>query len=192
MRHSRNGFTLVELMIVVAIVGILAVLAIFGVRQHLNSAKSVEATNNLGAINRAAVAAYERESAPSELKAGGSAEPNQALCKSSTAVPTTTPSHAKYTASPGDYRASGEKPDTGWTCLGFETVGPQYYQYQYERAATSSIATVVTPPTGAHWVVAAVGDLDGNGVKSNFVTGGKIVSTRAVTFTEIATANPGE
>ena len=54
MRHSRNGFTLIELMLVVAIIGILSVLAIFGVRRHLAAAKAAEATNNLGAINRCA------------------------------------------------------------------------------------------------------------------------------------------
>jgi type IV pilus assembly protein PilA len=193
MRKYRNGFTLIELMIVVAIVGILAVLAIFGVRQHLAATKAAEARNNLGAINRCAVAAYEREGAPAELQTGGAANATQALCKSSTAVPATTPAGAKYTATAADFHVPGEKPDTGWTCLGFEVTGPQYYQYKYDRAATSSIATVAVPPAGASWVAAAVGDLDGNGIKSNFVTGGMIDATkRPITFTEIVVANDGE
>src|SRR5580693_2775417 len=66
-RFGNRGFTLVELMIVVAIIGVLAALAIYGVRRYLASSKTAEAKNTIGAITRSAVSAYERETYSNEL-----------------------------------------------------------------------------------------------------------------------------
>ena len=57
---KHSGFTLVELMIVVAIVAILAAIAIPSYLRFQSKAKTAEATNNLGAI-RAAEETYRAE-----------------------------------------------------------------------------------------------------------------------------------
>jgi type IV pilus assembly protein PilA len=59
-RSSERAFTLVELMTVVAIVGVLAALATYGVRKYVMEAKKAEASSMLVQI-RAAEEAYKDE-----------------------------------------------------------------------------------------------------------------------------------
>ena len=119
----------------VAIVGTLAALGVYGVQRYLTSAKTAQAKNTIGAISRAVVVAYERETF--SANAGPSAPPVHKLCKSAQAVPRAVPAGVKYqpSAKPGDDFDSGSD-DAGWRCLKFAMTMPHYYQYEYRQGGS--------------------------------------------------------
>src|SRR3954464_7149581 len=90
-KRLKEGFTLIELMIVVAIVGVLAVLAVYGVRKYIANAKTAEAKNSLGQIGKDAVTAFEGDKMKADILApGGAAKNTRKICPSGgTPVPAT-------------------------------------------------------------------------------------------------------
>lgn len=161
---AKRGFTLVELMIVVAIIGVLAALAIYGVRKYVTNSKTAEARMMLGRISKDAVAAYAKEKMDGTLlTAGSSTGVSQSLCKESTAVPANISSVAgmKYQSAATEW--GGADVQTGWRCLRFGIEGPQYYQYQYTADLTKNTFSAI-----------ANGDLDGNSKASKFQMDGAV------------------
>ena len=186
LRSKSRGFTLVELMIVVAIIGVLASLAIFGVTKYLASAKSGEAKNTIGAIVRGATLAYDNERTPNEILPDGSqsATSSKSLCGSAGArVPTAAPAGKKYqpsTADGSDFK-SGDTYN-GWKCLKFEMTEAIYYAYHYEKGAG---AITGTGATANGFAVTAIGDVNGNGTTSTFGRGADVRNGSVVVATQL-------
>ena len=110
---NEKGFTLIELMIVVAIIGILAAIAIPNFLSYQKKAKTSEAKVNIGAIKTS------QESYKAENNA-----------------------YFACAATPAGVSTGAKQPWTGggvasFTTIGFQPSGNVYYQYQVALSATN-------------------------------------------------------
>ncbi len=137
--RSRKGFTLVELMIVVAIIGILAAIAIPNFLNFRMKAKTSEAKSNLGAIRSTEVAYF--------------AEYNHFITGQDW-----TPVHTAGTGGNGDTKVPWVT-TTRFSIIGFAPEGAVYFDYRLETENVNTLAT---------FTAAARGDLDKNGDWAEF------------------------
>ncbi len=181
--RKQEGFTLIELMIVVAIIGILAAIAIPNFIQYQMRSRTSEAKTNLAAIKTAQLAFQAEQrcflqvaTAPAALPANGSlvAWPNNVGGIAAPTVP----------AAPWCFNNVGAVSTIvgQFGDIGFAPAGNVRYQYMNTAQA---VATVVPGPqkglcagaiaangAGANGTLGtmamAVGDLDGDAVTADF------------------------
>jgi type IV pilus assembly protein PilA len=149
---KERGFTLIELMIVVAIIGILAAVAIPAFMEYMKKSKSSEASLNLNKIGKNLKTEFQTTSsfiigsaALLPVAPGGATGAN---CCGGTGGGTTV--NNKCTPAAGAFQA-----DTVWADLEFQMAEPSQYQYSYSGAATTALAY-------------AIGDLDCDGNSSTW------------------------
>ena len=151
MRKVR-AFTLIELMIVVAIVGVLAAVAIPSFIKYTRRSKTTEALMNIRKMYDGAVAYYVGEHADRN----GSIQ-NRQFPTNAPAVPAlsviTANAGTKYQSQPTEWKQGG------WVALDFMVQDPQYFSYAY---TSSGVFTTATSS------MTAQGDFNGNSIYSTF------------------------
>jgi prepilin-type N-terminal cleavage/methylation domain-containing protein len=159
-QKAQQGFTLIELMIVVAIIGILAAVAIPMFLDSMKTAKSTEAVIQLDKIGKRAIIEYNTNATFPQSEAA--LTPVQNCCTQNSG------GKRKCAVKATDWNTAE------WRALDFSMDKDFYYQYHYLPAAQ-----------GASFTATATGDRDCDGVTVDFtLTGTATNGTPTTSLTE--------
>jgi type IV pilus assembly protein PilA len=159
---KKEGFTLIELMIVVAIIGILAAIAIPAFINYVKRSKTSEAGSNLKALFQGAAAYYEAENWGQGMVTAGGAVAAATHCTVDSAAQDGNPSDAKRVV---DW--SAETDAASFSAVNFAPADPIYFDYNIVASpATSTCGNGASDTTV--YSFQALGDLDGDGTQSTF------------------------
>lgn len=157
LKKGAKGFTLIELMIVVAIIGILAAVAIPAFMKYIRRSKTSEATMNIRKLFDSSVSYYTAEFAARDGSILERQFPNSINGDGTPA------DWAAQTCNGGDSQkyqpAANTWDDATWQALNFAVDDPHYYRYDYDSDGLGS---------DSQFTARANGDLNCDGNLSTF------------------------
>ena len=157
MKKRVLGFTLIELMIVVAIIGILAAIAIPAFLDYMKRSKATEADEQLNAISRLQKRYYgDYSSFTTGTSAVLPAPVSSSCCAASTGQGGGIDTN-KCPPTPSLFRA-----DSVWGAMGFAVGEPALYNYQFNGTSATAFTAKAT------------GDVDCDGTLATFTLTGTL------------------
>lgn len=159
--NKKSGFTLIELMIVVAILGILAAIAIPAFVTYVRRSKTAEASEQLKALFNGASTYYSKERTTTNTL--DSSHLVHCVVADDLNGQIATPNAEKQAPI-----AAALLPTSSYMALGFR-IDRAYYKYLIDATATAASGCSNTPATAQNaYTFSAIGDLDGDTSLSTF------------------------
>ncbi len=166
-RKNLRGFTLIEIMITVAIIGILSSMAIPAFSKYVRRSRTTEALMNLRKLYDGSVTYFTR----SQINRAGNAIPRQFPGRGAAGNPRIALTPAPPFCEGGRSKGGKWIPQEsywdveGWNALMFAVADPHYYSYEYVSDGTMSQSS---------FTARANGDLNCNGNPSTFERTGRV------------------